>query len=523
MPPTPQAALLENPSLSGWVQYQRERPRRGILLPERFPRLNAPGFVWAARAWTTPAMGSRRGAGRQGIEHAVEKVLHPGGIGLAKSLEGFLDLPVRLPIQKGMTRARHLNVGDGLAGGHQGVGVGLDDAVLDERVLGAAQQKLRHRAVLEIRDVVLRRNGFDGGLGYTAGATPARPAAQVGAAENPVTRRRGLERLEDFRAHLRGGFSRRQIAGLEFIHALLDAETPVTDMVGEVDGGGAELSAGAVTRHGQAGGIGPVFFGVLLDVSDRAINIVHDVRHGIGLGVAVLRAQPAIIHADHDVSAAADKLAGQTAHHIFAVHRPAAAVNDHDARKILSAFGRIDIVFQRFAPRAGEDHVVDDLEPFQRLLLDERSAHGFVLVNRDLELRRGRFEIHSRLGGRPIIAAVQRVAARGRGLDLEDGAGGNLMVLGQGRIDFDLAVLRRIHLHGKKGGAGVGLSPGDGCRRPDSQRGNDAEGDDECSHAVRELNAPARPVQGSSRSEATTRGKSPHNIILPLLAELGEG
>ena len=43
------------------------------------------------------------------------------------------------------------------------------------------------------------------------------------------------------------------------------------------------------------------------------------------------------------------------------------------------------------------------------------------------------------------------------------------------------------------------MRPGDGCRRPDCQGGNDSESGNECSHDVRELNVLARPVQGSSR------------------------
>ena len=142
-------------------------------------------------------------------------------------------------------------------------------------------------------------------------------------------------------------------------------------MVGEVDGGGAKMTTGAIAGHGKAGGIGAVFFGVLLNVSDCAIHVFDDVGHGIWFLVAVIGAKPAVIHADHNVFAAANQFTGQAAHHVFAIHRPAAAVNNHDARQIPGAVGRIDVVFERFDARLGIDHVVNHLEAFQRLFLDE--------------------------------------------------------------------------------------------------------------------------------------------------------
>src|SRR5882724_9844604 len=118
-------------------------------------------------------------------------------------------------------------------------------------------------------------------------------------------------------------------------------------------------------------------------MSNGSVNVPDDVSEGVWDLVAIVSSNPAVIDAEHDISSVADEFARQSAHDIFRVKEPSAAMNDDNAGQIFCAVRRIDIVFQLLHARLGIHHILSDSESLQRFLFDERRANGSVLVNED--------------------------------------------------------------------------------------------------------------------------------------------
>ena len=189
---------------------------------------------------------------------------------------------------------------------------------------------------------------------------------------------------------------------------------------------------------------------MLLDVQDGAVAVLDELVHLDGLLVAVAVVQPAVVDARDDIFAALDELAGEAAHDVLGVGGPAAAVDDHHAGEFLRPVGDEDVILQGLDARLRIDDVLDGLVALQALRLDDGGADAHdVVVHLDGEFGDHRFlvgGIEHAAGDGELVAAVEGPARVGDiDLHVQDGAGGNHAVLGDGGGDGDLAVLRLFH------------------------------------------------------------------------------
>ena len=222
------------------------------------------------------------------------------------------------------------------------------------------------------------------------------------------------------------------------------------------------MAAGTVTGHSEAGGVGTIGGGVLLEVGEGSEDILDECGHGVRRLVAVGGADPAVIDAGDDILAALDELTGEGAHDVLGVGGPAAAVDDDDRREVPGAVWREHVVLQRLYAGLRVDDVLLHGETLERLRINEGGADALVAVRGDLDLGARELLETGKTPRDGVVHAVDREARSGRRRDSEDGAGSHLAVGGESGSDGDRAILGVPDRDGERGGCGVGRSRGRG-------------------------------------------------------------
>src|SRR5436190_15860268 len=175
------------------------------------------------------------------VQRRLEERPHRRRVIHAVLREGRLGGLVRLPVEEGVPGAADLDVFGALAGLDERVHELLDRGILDEPIVGAARQELRHGAHFRVRDVAERRNRF---LPRQVLGVFRRIRIEQAPAEDTVARRGGLDRLHHLVANLLGRLALRQIGRQELEHAGSLAEPARADHAGHQRGGRREVPAG---------------------------------------------------------------------------------------------------------------------------------------------------------------------------------------------------------------------------------------------------------------------------------------